>query len=373
MSQNIEYFGDCEDVKRIILIVDDDPGNLEVLGSLLHAHYQVLAARSGQRALLIASSEPKPDLILLDVLMPEMDGHAVIRRLKEKPETKDIPIIFVTALGSIKDEEMGLELGAVDYITKPYRPPIVLARVHTQLELKLARDLLKNQNMSLEAEVKRRMKDILLTQDVTINALAELAETRDPETGYHIRRTQEYIRVLAKYLQKNPKFSDFLTDTNIDLLVKSAPLHDIGKVGIPDHILLKPGKLTDEEWVIMKTHTRLGGEAIQRALQRADRSIDFLNIAQEIALGHHEKWDGSGYPDGKKGDEIPIPARLMALADVFDALISRRVYKSPMPAKKARAIIIDDRGKHFDPDIVDAFTVSFESFIAIADKYKEVG
>ena len=350
--------------------MDDDPLNLAILGRLLHPHYDVLAASSGERALQIAASEPKPDLILLDVLMPGMDGYAVLARLRENPSTRDIPVIFVSGLDSTEDEEKGLELGAVDYIAKPYRPPIILARVSTQLELKRARDWLRDQNAYLEAEVARRMRDILLIQDITINAFAELAETRDPETGNHIHRTQEYVRILARHLQTHPRFSGFLTDKGIDMLVKSAPLHDIGKVGIPDHILLKHGKLTDEEWAIMKTHSLLGAQAIQRAARDADHNVDFLDIAKQVANFHHEKWDGSGYPEGRKWNEIPIAARLMALADVFDALISRRVYKIPMPVEQARDIIVGQRGSHFDPDVVDAFLDGFAEFAAVARKYQ---
>jgi putative two-component system response regulator len=354
-----------------VLIVDDDTESLGVLGSLLRAHYNVQAAPSGERALQIASGAQKPDLILLDVLMPEMDGYDVLSRLRDNAATQNIPVIFVTGLDSTEDEERGLKLGAVDYIAKPYRPPIVLARVRTQLELKRARDWLTNQNAYLEEEVARRMRDILLIQDITINALAELAETRDPETGNHIRRTQEYVRILATNLQKHPRFSEFLTDKVIELLVKSAPLHDIGKVGIPDHILLKPDKLTDEEWVIMKTHSQLGATAIERAVSHADRHIDFLVMAEQIAHFHHEKWNGGGYPDGKKSDTIPIPARLMALADVFDAIVSRRVYKAPMSAEEARDFIVSQRGQHFDPDIVDTFQERFDDFVAVARKYQE--
>lgn len=357
-------------IRDVVLIVDDDPGNLGALGRLLHPYYDVLVAPSGARAIEIAATQP-PDLILMDVQMPFMDGHTVLAHLREMPATRNIPVIFVTGRDSVEDEELGLEHGAVDYIAKPYSPPIVLARVRTQLELKRARDILRDQNAYLEAEVARRLRDILLIQDITINALAELAETRDPETGNHIRRTQEYVRILATHLQVHPKFSGFLTDKAVDLLAKSAPLHDIGKVGIPDHILLKPGKLTNEEWAIMKTHSLLGTLAIERAVRNADRSIDFLEIARQIAHFHHEKWDGSGYPDGKVRDAIPIPARLMALADVFDALISRRVYKSAMPAEQAREIINVERGRHFDPDVVDVFLANFAEFVAIAEKYRE--
>jgi len=354
-----------------VLIVDDDVSNLGVLGALLRPHYDVFVAPSGARALQIAASPSRPDLILLDVLMPDMDGYDVLARLRDSPATRDIPVIFVTGLDSTEDEKRGLELGAVDYITKPYRSPIILARIHTQLELKRARDGLANQNAYLEAEVSRRVRDVLLIQDITINALAELAETRDPETGNHIRRTQEYVRILATRLQTHPKFSGFLSDKVVELLAKSAPLHDIGKVGIPDHILLKPGKLTDEEWIVMKTHSLIGALSIERAVRDADRSVDFLDMARQIARFHHEKWDGSGYPEGLKGNDIPIAARLMALADVFDALISHRVYKPPMPLEQARDIIAGERGRHFDPDVIDAFIAGFAEFVAIAEKYQE--
>lgn len=354
-----------------ILIVDDDPGNLGALGRLLHRWYDVAAAPSGERALAIAAGKQKPDLILLDRLMPDMDGLAVLARLRENPATRDIPVIFVTGLDSADDEESGLEHGAVDYIAKPYSPPIVLARVRTQLELKHARDRLRDQNAYLEAEVARRMSDLLAVQDITINALAELAETRDNETGDHIHRTREYVRILAVGLREHPRFSAFLTDQRVDMLVKSAPLHDIGKVGIPDHILLKPGSLNADEWAIMKTHTVLGAEAIDRALRRANRKIDFLDMAMQIARSHHEKWNGSGYPQGLQADAIPIPARLMALADVFDALISRRVYKPPVPVEVAREIIVKERGQHFDPDVADAFLAAFPQFVATAEQYRE--
>ena len=354
-----------------VLLVDDTPGNLAVLSDLLQPDYRIRAATSGQRALEIADSQPRPDLILLDVMMPEMDGYAVLGRLRENAATRDIPVIFVTALHSIEDEQRGLALGAVDYITKPFRPAIVLARVRTHLELKRARDLLREHNAYLEAEVNRRMADNQLIQEVSIHALARLAEIRDSETGNHLRRTQEYVRTLARHLQPHPRFAAFLNDRIIDSLAISAPLHDIGKVGIPDHILLKPGKLTAEEWIIMKTHARLGSDAIEQAERDASRPVEFLILAKEIAHYHHEKWNGSGYPDALAGDAIPISARLMALADVFDALISRRVYKAPMPYAVARDNIAAERGRHFDPDVVDAFLHVFADFTLIAERYSD--
>ena len=280
-------------------------------------------------------------------------------------------MIFVTAMDGTSDEERGLDLGAVDYITKPIRPSIVLARVRTQLELKAARDFLSNQNAFLENEVSRRMHENQLIQEVSIHALARLAETRDPETGKHLRRTQEYILTLARRLCKHPRFAHYLDQRTIDALVQSAPLHDIGKVGIPDHVLLKPGKLTPDEWEIMKTHAELGSNAIAQAEADAEKPVEFLAIAKMIARSHHEKWNGSGYPDGLAGDDIPIAARLMALADVFDALTCKRVYKPAFSFEDAYRIILDGKGIHFDPDIVEAFVCDFETFIAIAKAYAE--
>lgn len=354
-----------------ILIVDDEPTNLSLLTQLLRPIYQVRAANSGENALSAAMIEPSPDLILLDVMMPGMDGYAVLDLLRKSPSTADIPVIFVTALSDVDDEERGLVLGAADYIAKPIKSAVVLARVRTQLEAKQSRDWLKDKNTVLEAEVSKRMAENDLTQLVSIRALAHLAETRDPETGNHILRTQNYVRALALQLKQHPRFSAFLDSRTIDLLTKSAPLHDIGKVGIPDSILLKPGPLTPEEWVIMKTHSRLGSVAIEQAEVDVKQTIDFLALAKEIAHWHHEKWDGSGYPDGLKGDEIPLSARLMAVADVFDALISPRVYKPAMSYEKAREIIADGRGSHFDPDIVAAFLDDFDAMTAIADQYSD--
>jgi putative two-component system response regulator len=321
--------------------------------------------------LVLAGVDPKPDLILLDVMMPDMDGYEVMRRLRAEPATRKIPVIFVTALDMTQDEERGLRMGAVDYISKPLRPAIVLARVSAHIELKRARDRLEDHNAYLEAEVARRMAENQLIQDVSIVALARLAETRDPETGNHLRRTQGYVRLLADYLGSHPRFSTVLTRHYCELLVKSAPLHDIGKVGIPDYILLKPGKLTAQEWEIMKTHAALGSEAIAQAERDAAQPVEFLRIAQEIARHHHERWDGSGYPDGLAGDAIPASARLMAIADVFDALISARAYKPPMSFEHARTIMAAERGKHFDPDVADAFLSSFDAFRAIAQRHRD--
>lgn len=358
-------------IKPLVLAVDDNADNLTLVGELLAPHYAVRVATSGERALALAAMTPQPDLVLLDVMMPGMDGYEVMRRLRRDPVTQHIPVIFVTAMDTTDDEARGLDLGAVDYLTKPLRPAILLARVKAHLELKAARDRLQHQNADLEAEVSRRMRENLLIQEVSIHALARLAETRDPETGNHLVRTKEYVRLLAKRLQNHPRFVGALDDQTIELLVRSAPLHDIGKVGIPDHVLLKPGKLSADEWVIMKTHAKLGADAIERAECDAVHPVAFLTYAKEIAHHHHEKWDGSGYPDGLKGDEIPISARLMALADVFDALISRRVYKEPMPFEEAREIMAQERGRQFDPDVLDAFMSGFDQLQSIAERYAD--
>jgi putative two-component system response regulator len=382
-----------------ILVVDDIPENLTLLGQLLSPDYRVQVAPSGARALQVAMTPPHPDLILLDVMMPEMDGYAVLEALQREPATRDIPVIFVTALSDGDDEERGLSSGAADYITKPISPSILLARVAAHLEAKQARDWLKDRNAVLESEIARRMHDNQVIQDIAIRALASLAEARDNETGRHVQRTQAYVEVLARHLATHPRFSKFLTEPMIRMIVKSAPLHDIGKVGIPDAVLLKPGgldekesaimrshcrvggdaidlamrgELSDEEYAALQGHCRLGGEALSEAMQGLEHMpLGFLGIARNIALWHHEKWDGSGYPDGLAGDDIPIPARLMALADAFDALVSRRAYKPALPVEQAIDMIIEGRGSHFDPDVVDAFTANLDRFAAILANFSD--
>lgn len=357
--------------KATILVIDDTPDNLSLMQAVLKDKYKVKGANNGEKGLRIAASETPPDLILLDIMMPGIDGYEVCRRLKADAVTREIPVIFLTAKSEVDDEQLGLEIGAVDYITKPVSPPIVLARVHTQLMLKASADFLRDKNAFLEAEVAKRTREVRAIQDVTILALASLAETRDSDTGNHIRRTQHYVKVLAWKLSTHPLFSEFLTPQTIGLLFKSAPLHDIGKVGIPDRILLKPGKLTVEEFEVMKTHTTLGRDAIAHAELELGAEVAFLTLAKEIAYSHQEKWDGSGYPQGLKGAQIPISARLMAVADVYDALISRRVYKEPLSHERAVEIIQQTRGRHFDPDVVDAFVAIQENFKVIAMSYAD--
>ena len=354
-----------------ILVVDDTPDNLALMSGLLKSDYRVRVANGGDKALKIATSDSPPDLILLDLMMPGMDGYEVCRRLKHDPRTIHIPVIFLTAKSGTEDERKGLELGAIDYITKPISAPIVMARVKNHLALNAMDKFLRDKNDFLELEVAKRTREVMAIQDATILAMASLAETRDSETGGHIRRTQFYIKALAEKLRDRPRFSWFLTDESINMLFKSAPLHDIGKVGIPDRILLKPSRLEPDEFEIMKTHTTLGHDAIERAEKLLSTNIAFLAFAKTIALSHQEKWDGSGYPQGLAGDDIPISARLMAVADVYDALISRRVYKQGMSHEKAVQTIIDNRGTHFDADIVDAFVEIQEEFRAIAHRFAD--
>ena len=355
-----------------VLAVDDTPDNLSLLSGLLKDFYRVKVANNGEKALKIAAADNPPDLILLDIMMPEMDGYEVCTRLKANEKTRDIPVIFLTAKVEVADETHGLDLGAVDYITKPISPPIVLARVRNHLELKAARDFLKDRNAFLEGEVRKRTREVAAVQDVTIHAMASLAETRDNETGNHIRRTQLYVKLLAEKLRHHRRFEVELdSDRAIDLLVKSAPLHDIGKVGIPDRILLKPGRLDAAEFEIMKCHTTLGRDAIVMAEQSLDLDLPFLHYAKEIAYAHQEKWDGSGYPEGLSGDDIPVSARIMAVADVYDALISRRIYKPAFPHEKSVADIVEGKGSHFDPDVVDAFLELADQCKAIADRYQD--
>lgn len=339
-----------------VLLVDDTEANIDILVEALGDDYDVRVALDGETALEDVA-EDRPDLILLDIMMPGMDGYAVCEQLKNDPETRDIPIIFLTAMTEEQNEAKGLELGAVDYVTKPFSPDLVKARVFNQMELKHHRD-------NLQELVEQRTRELALTQEVTIYSLASLAETRDPETGGHILRTQRYVKALATQLSREPAFKERLNNTVIDLLFKSAPLHDIGKVGVVDSILLKPGKLTDEEFSEMKNHTVYGRDALRVAEDKlGDNS--FMQYAREIAYTHHEKWDGSGYPNGLAGEDIPVSGRLMAIADVYDALISKRVYKPPFSHLKAVSIIKKDSGTHFDPVMV-------ESFLMIAEEFKQI-
>lgn len=347
---------------NVVMIVDDVESNIDVLVETLGDEYKVRVAMDGESALEDIDNID-PDIILLDVMMPGIDGYEVCRKLKARDRTRNIPVVFLTARNDDHDEATGLQLGAVDYITKPFNPLLVKSRVRNHL-------LLKQHQDNLNDLVKNRTHELAITQEVTIESMGTLAEYRDPETGGHIRRTKNYIKILAEHLRKRSKFSGFLDDETIELLWKSAPLHDIGKVGVRDNVLLKPGRLTPEEFEEIKKHTIFGRDAIRVAESRLGKQ-SFLRYASPIACSHHEKWDGSGYPQGLKGNNIPIPARLMAVADVYDALISKRIYKPPFPHKKAVSIMNKGRGEHFDPDIIDVFLEQEEMFRKIAHKFAD--
>jgi putative two-component system response regulator len=359
--------------KLTVLVVDDAPDSLQLMNSILSPLYKVKVANNGERAIKVAQGGSPPDLILLDVMMAGLDGYDVCRRLKESEATREIPVIFLTAKSDVEDETRGFACGAVDYIVKPANAPVVLARVRAQLQLKQMSDFLRDQNQFLELEVERRTSETIAMENVTIMTMASLAETRDSDTGNHILRTQHYIKMLAEELRRQPRYAQELSDEVVDLMFKSAPLHDIGKVGIPDSILLKPGKLTPEEFEVMKRHTTIGRDAIQHAEDSLGLEVDFLKYAKEFAYTHQEKWDGSGYPEGLRGEAIPLSGRLMAIADVYDALISSRIYKDGLPHAHAVSQIVAGSGSHFDPALVEAFLRVAGQFEEIARRYADTG
>jgi putative two-component system response regulator len=369
------YMQHRQDLRPTILIVDDTPDNIMLLSRLLKDRYNTKVANNGSTALQIAAASPSLALILLDVMMPGLDGYETCRQLKANPATADIPVIFLTAKNQVEDEAMGLSLGAVDYIAKPISPPILFARVATQLSLRNARRELEEHNQNLEKLVQERTAQLYLMQEAIIVAMASMAESRDQETGNHIRRTQNYVRALARHLQTHPrlsaKYGAELSDEAIELLYRSAPLHDIGKVGIPDRILLKPGNLDREEFEVMKMHAVYGRDTIMLVEKHIGGSNSFLMFAREIAHSHQEKWDGSGYPQNLSGEQIPLSARLMAVADVYDALISKRVYKPAFTHQQALDVMRKGRGSHFDPDVLDAFFEIEGEFAAIAVAYAD--
>ena len=326
-----------KDRRPSILLVDDEPANLHVLKHILQDDYRLLFARDGERALELASSE-HPQLILLDVMMPGTTGHEVCTRLKADPRTEAIPVIFVTALANPEDEALGFELGAVDYISKPVSAPIVRARVRTHLSL-------------VRAEVLRQ------TRLNIVQALGMAAEYKDNETGLHVIRMSHFSRIIA--LEAGFSAED------AEELLHAAPMHDVGKIGIPDAILQKPGKLDADEWAIMQQHPDIGARII------GEHDASMLQMARRIALGHHEKWDGSGYPAGLAGTDIPVEARIIAIADVFDALTSVRPYKRAWSVDEAVALIREQSGKHFDPHLVNCFLACLDEIIEIRDRWAE--
>ncbi|HEY8888741.1 MAG TPA: HD domain-containing phosphohydrolase [Clostridium sp.] len=357
------------DRQKTIMIVDDIEMNIDILVDALQEEYDLIVAINGVEAIEILQEEI-PDLILLDIMMPEMNGYEVLNVLNKKLNLVNIPVILLSAITDSDSKTKGFTLGAVDYITKPFEIVEVKARVRTQLRLEEARLVLENQKFVLEEMVKERTKLLERTNSAAIYCLAALSETRDPDTGEHIKRTQKYIRELALELQNTDKYKEILTKEYIDLLYKSAPLHDIGKVGVKDSILLKPGKLTKEEFEEMKNHTIYGEQSLMVGITELGED-SFLTLAKEIALTHHEKWDGTGYPKGLCKEEIPISGRLMALSDVYDALISKRVYKEAFTHDEAKKIILEGRETHFDPDIVDAFIRREDVFIQIMEEFKD--
>jgi putative two-component system response regulator len=305
-------------------------------------------------------------------MMPVMDGYETCSIIKSNPDWMDIPIIFLTSKNEVEDESKGLELGASDYISKPVNPTILLSRIKTHLTVKAANDFLKDQNQYLEHEVSRRAKEVALIQEVSIMAMASLAEIRDLETGYHLQRTKLYVEALCEQMIADGSYKADLNRENANLIIASSPLHDIGKIGISDSILLKPGKFTAEEFEVMKRHTILGKEAILKAESLMHQQETFLRYPIEIVFSHHEKWDGSGYPLGLKGVAIPISARIVAIADVYDALVSERIYKKAYSHEQAVGIMAAESGKHFDPKIVEAFLKVEEKFHEIAVTYRDL-
>lgn len=339
--------------RSTILVIDDVPETLSLIAGLLDKRYRCKVAPNGPKGLAVAEKQA-PDLILLDVSMPDMDGYEVCRRLKANPGTASIPVIFLTAMDGDDNETMGFAVGGVDYITKPVSRAVLNARVEAQLTLAESRRFLARKNEMLESMVLERTRQLSSIQDVIILAMASLAESKDSDNA-HIRRVQSYTRTLALALRQNPAYRAALTDDIVDLLYKTSPLHDIGKVGVPDAVLFKPGRLTREEFDAVKRHSGYGSEALAEVERRLAAPAAFVTMAQEIALHHHERWDGTGYPMGLKGEEIPLSARVVALADCYDALISSKIYKPPYPPDEARRIIAQERGRQFDPAVVDAF------------------
>ena len=335
--------------KASVLVVDDKSENIQILDGILSSSYNVKVAKNGKTALKVAEKF-MPDIILLDILMPDMDGYEVCKRLKSNILTKRIPIIFVSSKKDSVDEKKGFEMGAVDYISKPVSAAIVLSRVSTHLAL-------YNQNKELQKLVDEKTKEIKETRFEIIRRLGMAAEYKDNETGTHIYRVSNYCKIIA--LNYGLSYED------ADLIYNVSSMHDIGKIGISDSILLKPGKLTNEEFEIVKTHTIIGARII------GEHSSELLKIARIVAKEHHEKWDGTGYPDGLKNEEINIFARITAVADVFDALTSIRPYKEPWAVEKALDFIRDESGKHFDPKVINAFFMGIDQILRTKEIYSE--
>lgn len=373
---------DADDIsakKPTILVVDDTELNRDLLHRRLKKNgYHVALAVDGHDALSQLRGADF-DLVLLDIMMPVMDGYQVLEAVKADQKLRHIPVIMITSLSEMDSVVRCIELGAEDYLPKPFNPVLLQARINACLERKRAHDTerhyqqrIEAHNGLLEEQVRQQVKALSSAQIATIFAMSKLAESRDPETGQHLERMREYCRVLALDLSKTDKYATTIDRRFVDDIHGASPLHDIGKVGVPDMVLQKPGKLTDEEWKLMRTHALLGAETL-RAVNAQHPGNSFIQMGIEIAESHHEKWDGSGYPYGLAGNDIPLAARILALGDVYDALTSKRCYKDPMSHEKAAEIILSDRGRHFDPDIVDAFMRVEHEFITIRAVYQEKG
>ena len=349
---------DNSTLSKKILIVDDSPEAIEVLGNALPREYMRQVALSGEKAIrILETSETLPDLILLDVMMPGMDGYEVCRHLKKNQRFRDIPVIYLSALTDTMDKVKAFEQGGVDYIEKPFQLEEIRARVDTHLKLRFFQKELEIYNNKLKQMVEEKVKEISESQMATIFSMAKLAEARDKDTGDHLMRIQIFCRLIAERLSMDTRYQSRINEDFIENLQKASPLHDIGKVGIRDAILLKPGKLTSEEFEEMKQHTSIGANTLEEVYRNYPNNY-FIKTGIDIARSHHEKWDGSGYPDGLQGEEIPLSARIMALVDVYDALRSKRVYKEAYSKEATRDIIVRESGKHFDPLLVDIFILS---------------
>ncbi|MFP5391176.1 MAG: HD-GYP domain-containing protein [Gammaproteobacteria bacterium] len=354
------------DYKATILLVDGVADHLVLLEGVLQERYHVKLATSAHDALRIAQQPVRPDLILLDAHLPHVDGFTLFHELKANFLTVDIPVIFMVGEDAREDQRRALREGATDVIGRPVAAELLLLRVDTQLQLRQARAMLKDQHSHFEHVVAERTRAVAHMQDATVMAMATLAESRDPHVANHIRRTQHYVAALARELRFHASYTNELTDENITWLYKAAPLHDIGKAAVPDAILLKPGKLTEDEFNTMKHHTTYGRDAIADVERALGGANPFTRYASEIAYSHHEKWDGTGYPERRAGTDIPLSARLMAVADVYDALITPRSYRPAFTHETAVELIRQGSGEHFDPDVVDAMLVIEERFRDIA-------
>jgi putative two-component system response regulator len=351
-------------LRQKIMLVDDNKANLVMGKEMLKEHYEVYTVLSAARLFEIME-HVTPALILLDVMMPEMDGYEAIKILKADRRWKDIPVIFLTSLNDEVSELEGLSLGAIDYVIKPFSAPLLLQRINNQLLIVSQRLELRNYNDNLLAMVDEKAGQIISLQNAILSTIAEMVEFRDNMTGGHVTRTTKYLKVLVDRMLELRIYHEEVAKWNLDFLIQSAQLHDVGKIAISDAILNKPGKLDNDEFEIMKRHVSIGVMAIEKIASKTPEHA-FLHHAAVFAGTHHEKWDGSGYPNRLKGAEIPLEGRLMAVADVYDALISKRPYKDPMPVEVAERIIIDSRGTHFDQSLVDVFVEVKDHFAEIA-------